>query len=54
MSNKSGEGKSPWGLGLVWIAGWLFTIGFLNMGFRDGLIGLLFWPYQIGKAMAGF
>lgn len=54
MSKNSDEDKKPWGLGLVWIAGWLFTIGFLNLGFRDGLIALLLWPYQIRKAMSGF
>ncbi len=54
MSNSSDESKKPWGLGLVWIAGWLFTIGFLNLGIRDGFFGLILWPYQIGKAVSGF
>jgi len=54
MSNKEDSGKNPCGLGLVWIAGWLFTIGFLGHGFWQGLIALVLWPYQIGVAFSGF
>ena len=36
------------GLGLVWFAGWLFTIGYLELGFWKGLLGLLVWPYFLG------
>lgn len=31
-----------------WFAGWLFTIGFLHLGFWKGVPGLLLWPYYIG------
>ncbi|MCF6327533.1 MAG: hypothetical protein L3J21_09620 [Devosiaceae bacterium] len=54
MSEGSNEIKKPWGLGLVWIAGWLFSIGFLGLGLRDGFFGLAIWPYQLGAAMSGF
>lgn len=54
MADNSNEDKKPWGLGLVWIAGWLFTVGFLNMGFKDGLFALLFWPYNLGTFLSGF
>lgn len=40
-------------LGGLWFAGWLFSIGFLKLGFFQGLIGLLVWPYFIGAHFAG-
>ena len=54
MSGKSNGEKKQWGLGLVWIAGWLFTLGYLGLSFKDGFFGILVWPYQLGVAMAGF
>ncbi len=40
------------GLGLVWFAGWLFTIGYLHQDFWQGLLGLFVWPYFIGAHIA--
>ncbi len=40
------------GLGLVWFAGWLFTIGFLELSFWKGVFALLVWPYYLGVALA--
>lgn len=40
------------GLGLIWFAGWLFTIGYLHQGFWQGLQGLFVWPYFIGVALS--
>ena len=40
------------GLGAVWFIGWLFSIGFLKLGFWKGLLALLIWPYFIGTAYA--
>ena len=54
MAQNSDENKKSLGLGLVWIAGWLFSVGFLNLGFKEGAIALLFWPYNLGKFMSGF
>ena len=34
--------------GLVWIAGWLFTIGFLQLTFWKGVLAILIWPYYVG------
>jgi hypothetical protein len=34
--------------GLLWFMGWLFTIGFLNLTFWKGALGLLLWPYFLG------
>ncbi len=35
-------------VGLAWIAGWLFTIGYLKLGFMQGLLGIFVWPYYLG------
>lgn len=39
--------------GLLWIAAWLFTIGYLQLGFWKGLLAILVWPYYIGVAVRG-
>jgi len=28
----------------VWVGGWLFTIGFLHLNFRRGLLAIMLWP----------
>jgi hypothetical protein len=38
--------------GVVWFIGWLFTIGYLKLGFWAGALALLIWPYHIGIAIA--
>lgn len=35
--------------GFSWFAGWLFTIGFLDLTFGKGLLAVLLWPYYIGQ-----
>ncbi|HEY8596472.1 MAG TPA: hypothetical protein VIL84_14625 [Devosiaceae bacterium] len=43
-------------LGALWCVGWLFTIGYLKLGFWQGVLGILIWPYYIGahfSALAG-
>ena len=40
------------GLGVLWMIGWLFSIGFLKLGFFKGLIAILLWPYFIGAHFA--
>lgn len=39
-------------LGLIWAAGWLFTIGYLKLTFWQGVLALVIWPYYIGAAFA--
>lgn len=34
--------------GGFWCAAWLFTIGFLHLGFWKGVIAIALWPYYIG------
>ncbi len=35
-------------LGALWIAGWLFTIGYLGLSLGQGILALLVWPYYLG------
>jgi uncharacterized membrane protein len=37
--------------GGLWFAAWLFTIGYLDLGFFKGLLALLLWPYYLGVAL---
>jgi hypothetical protein len=39
-------------LGMLWIAGWLFTIGFLHLTFWRGVFALVIWPYYLGEALS--
>jgi hypothetical protein len=38
--------------GLLWIAGWLFTIGYLKLAFWQGALALVIWPFYLGSAFA--
>ncbi len=40
--------------GGLWFALWLFTIGFLNLGFWKGVLALILWPYFLGAALSKF
>lgn len=37
--------------GGLWIAAWLFTIGFLKLSFWQGVLAILLWPYYLGVAL---
>ena len=37
--------------GGLWFAAWLFTLGYLELGFFKGLLALLLWPYYLGAAL---
>lgn len=39
-------------MGLVWAAGWLFTIGYLKLTFWKGVLALFIWPYYLGAFFA--
>ena len=39
-------------LGMLWFAGWLFTVGYLHLGFWRGLWALVVWPYYIDSYIA--
>lgn len=38
--------------GMLWFVGWLFTLGFLKLGFGKGLLALIIWPYYLGASFA--
>jgi hypothetical protein len=37
-----------------WFAGWLFTIGFLQLSFWKGVLAIILWPYYIGVMVSTF
>lgn len=37
--------------GTLWFAGWLFTIGLLEVTFWKGVLAILLWPYYLGGAL---
>ena len=39
-------------LGAAWFVGWLFTIGYLQLDFWWGLLGLVIWFYFLGSHFA--
>jgi hypothetical protein len=39
-------------MGTVWLAGWLFTLGYLHLAFWRGVLAILLWPYYLGAAYA--
>jgi len=41
------------GFGIIWIIGWLFTLGFLKLSFWSGVLAILVWPYYIGSHLSG-
>ena len=50
-SNSASQVKS---FDLLWFVGWLFSIGYLKLGFWKGVLAILVWPYFIGADMAKF
>ncbi|BDG02939.1 hypothetical protein [Anaeromyxobacter oryzae] len=34
--------------GTAWLAGWLFSLGFLHLGFWKGVLAIVMWPYYLG------
>ncbi len=40
--------------GALWFVGWLFTIGYLHLGFWDGALALIIWPYNLGAYFSMF
>ena len=35
-------------MGILWVWGWLFTIGFLHLTFWKGVLAIVIWPYYLG------
>ena len=38
--------------GLLWVVGWLFTVGYLQLPFWKGLLATLLWPYYLGLTVS--
>ncbi len=34
--------------GPAWLAGWLFSLGYLQLGFWKGVLAIVLWPYYLG------
>ncbi|SFP50413.1 hypothetical protein [Tranquillimonas alkanivorans] len=52
MADKRIRVEQHGGLGLLWIAGWLFTIGYLDLSFWRGVLAIVLWPYFLGADLA--
>lgn len=37
--------------GTLWVIGWLFTIGYLQLSFGKGVLAIILWPYYLGVMM---
>ncbi len=37
-------------MGLVWVAAWLFTVGFLHLASWKIALAIVLWPYYLGVA----
>ena len=38
--------------GVLWVAAWLFTIGFLHLTFWKGVLAMVLWPYYLGATFS--
>ena len=49
---RGGGGGAAAGFGgVIWFAGWLFTIGFANLVWWKIVLALVIWPYYLGLAV---
>jgi len=33
--------------GIIWFAGWLFTLGFVQLVWWKAILGIVIWPYYL-------
>ncbi len=45
--------RTPWLLGPIWIMGWLFTIGYVGLVWWQIILGIVIWPYYLGRVVGG-
>jgi hypothetical protein len=45
---KSSSGSPPHPAGMLWLGGWLFTVGFAKLVWWKAILGLVIWPYFLG------
>jgi hypothetical protein len=36
-------------IGTLWVVGWLFTVGYLQLAFWRGALAIVLWPYYLGQ-----
>jgi len=42
----------PAGLGgVLWVMGWLFSIGYLHLPVAKAIFAIILWPYYIGASL---
>lgn len=51
--SRPAAGAQPHSAGMLWLAGWLFTIGFAKLVWWKAILGLLVWPYFLGVFIQG-
>lgn len=51
MASNNNQAACGAGFGGIWFIGWLFTIGFAELSFWAGVLGLFIWPYYLGVAI---
>lgn len=39
-------------IGILWLIGWLFVVGFLELSFWQGVLALILWPYYLGISLS--
>jgi hypothetical protein len=50
-SKSRGGAQANGASGVLWFAGWLFTIGFCHLVWWKAVLALLVWPYFLGAAL---
>jgi len=40
------------GLGVLWMIGWIFTIGYPELSFWKGVLAIVIWPYYFGVSFS--
>lgn len=40
-------------IGPIWFIGWLFTVGYAGLVWWQILLGIVVWPYFLGRALGG-
>ena len=47
---KNGQAAAGFG-GIIWFAGWLFTIAYAHLVWWKIILALVVWPYYLGLAV---
>jgi len=40
--------------GALWVAAWIFTIGFVHLSFWRGVLAIIIWPYYLGVTFSSW